>query len=72
MTWIASKAIVHTYYEKETYKHICATKNLKQLSKEHKFNQLFAHGKSCKFALFARAPPHGVNTNQVIWRHEHL
>ena len=53
MTWIASKAIVHTYYEKGTYKHICATKNLKQLSKEHKFNQLFAYDNSCKFALFA-------------------
>ena len=53
MTWIASKAIVHTYYEKGTYKHICATNNLKQLSKEHKFNQLFAYDNSCKFALFA-------------------
>ena len=52
MTWIASKAIEHTYYEK-TYKCICATKNLKQLSKEHKFNQLVAYDNSCKFALFA-------------------
>jgi hypothetical protein len=52
ITWIARKAMGHTYW-KEKHKQICATKNLKQLSKEHKFNQLFAHGKSCKFALFA-------------------
>ena len=42
--------------KKISHKHMCNQKNLKQLSKEHKFNQLFAHGKSCKFALFVWAP----------------
>ena len=57
MTWITSKAMVHTYYEKKNiYAYMCATKNLKQLMKKHKVNQIFACDKNAS-SLFLLEPP---------------